>query len=156
MLLQVFHSLICGRHVGYFNIVLNAVCYNLFCFFHANFILCCTWHNNINFYVPWFFTGIERYAEFVCIVLYFISSGSSHFKHIIYFFTCNSVGIINITVRTGNGYCFTAKFRNFLCSAPCNVSEAGQCKSFAFDRIIVVFQNFITEVNSTKTCSFRT
>ena len=114
-------------------------------------------HCDVNFSAPRTFAFKILYTEFVSVIFNLVTTGSAHFKKIIDLFFCHdSVGIVNVSVRTGNCNNFTAELSNLLNSTPSNVTETGNCNCFALDVFAESVEHFNYVVNSAETCCFRT
>lgn len=69
LLHEIEQRFIGGGHVGNFNIILEVVGEHLIRFFHADFVLECTRHADVDLLSPRLLAGDELYAELVSIVL---------------------------------------------------------------------------------------
>ena len=121
-------------HIGNFAYTSHIIINQVLCIFAIQLVLCCARQSDIRLYLPWAFARNKSGAgEFVGIRSYNIIARCAKFQHIINLFTANTVRIIDITVRTGDGNDFRSQLGSLRSSAPSHISETGDSNGLAFN-----------------------
>ncbi|MPN36379.1 hypothetical protein SDC9_183888 [bioreactor metagenome] len=141
--MQKFERVVCGRHVGNFDVVFYAVGNELLGFFHADFVLRGAGHGDIDLNAPGLLAGEELDAEFIRVILAAVAAGNAHLNEIIDLLVgIYPVGIVDITVRTGNRDDFAAELGDLLRGAPANVAKTGKRECLALEGIVLMLEYF--------------
>ena len=119
-------------------------------------VLHCAGHHDINLAAEGLLAGEEFNAKLVGIILHAVAAACVHLEHVVDLFGDNAIGIIDVTIRTGQGDNFAAQLCNLLGYAPSNVAETGNRNGFTFDGIVLMVEDFAEVINSTETGCFRT
>ena len=144
-----------GGHVGDLDVVLEAVGEHLLRFLHADLVLVCAGHADVDLLAPGLLAGEELYAELVSIVLNAVAAGRTHFEHVVDLLGGDdTVGIVDVAVRASEGDDLRAELSSLLADAPGHVAEAGDRDRLAFDGVVLMLENFAEIIHSAVTGRF--
>ena len=146
-----------ASHIRYFTYTHHSVSNQLSGIFFVHFILSGARHSDIYFLFPRLFTRVESCIRiFFGVRSYNVITTGTKFEHIVYFLTGNTIRVIDVAVRTGNGNHFGTQFCSFNSSTPCHISETGDSHCFTFKTGPFIFQHLLNEIAGAKTGSFGT
>ena len=93
-------------------------------------------------------------GEFLGIGGHNVIAGGSEFQHIVYLLSADAFGIVDVSVRTGDGDYLCAQFCGFLGRSPCHVSESGDGYGLVLEAGAHVLEHGLYKVAGAKAGGF--
>ena len=146
-----------ATHIGNLGNELYLIVDKLLGIVTVEFVLCGARQCDVHLLLPGLTTCIEcRTGEFVGIRSNNIVARSAEFEHIVDFLGIQAGGIVNVSVRAGDGNHLGAKFGSLESRSPSHVTETADSNSLTLDFVFLLAQNALYKVESTEAGSFGT
>ena len=141
---QKVQSVVRGRHVGDFDVVLDAGSRDLLCGLHADVVLGRSRHVDVNvLHAPALLARNELDAELISIRLAVHRILRTHLEDVVELFTGDAIRIMDVAVRSGKVCDLRAELGGLLHDAPADVAIAGDRDALALDGVVLVLQDFL-------------
>ena len=153
---QIAQRVVCGRHVGYLDIVADSILHDLLRAVHVDIVLHRGRHDDVRLDAPGLLLLMKLHAELIRVILYAVAAGSSHLDQIVnLLLPQDTVRIIDITVRPGQGDDFRAQFLSLAADAPGDIAEACARDGLALQGLPVMLQDILQIVDGTESGCLR-
>ena len=140
-------------HIRHLSHNLHAICHQLLSVFAVKLVLGSARHSDIHLNLPRFATGGKgRAGELLCIGSNHVVVRCAELEHISNFLFVKTGGVVDITVRTRDGYHLCTKLCCLACCAPSHVAEARDCDGLTLDIHTLLSQHLAEEIYCTIAC----
>ena len=141
---QKVQSVVRGRHVGDFDVVLDAGSRDLLCGLHADVVLGRSRHVDVNvLHAPALLARNEFHAVLVGIGLAVHRVLRAHLEDVVELFADNAIRIMDVAVRSCKVGDLGTELSGLLHDAPADIAVAGDRQTLALDGVVLVLQDFL-------------